>query len=132
GVVAPIPAICGEKPWGTIDDFTLILYPFIPIRTAMELGLSDPQWVEYGAILRAIHCARLPDEVLRQVPRETFESAWVRGVRRLQAAIEQSDGDPLARELATFWKERRDQITRIVERAEELGRRLHDRPFEYV
>ena len=71
-VVAPIPARGGEKPWGTIDDFALILYPFIPGRTAMDLGLSDPQWIEYGAILRAIHGTRLPDDVQRQVPRESF------------------------------------------------------------
>lgn len=132
-VVAPIPAIGGEQAWGTVADYALILYPFIPGRSAKELGLSDPQWVEHGAILRAIHGARLPDDVLRQVPRETFVPTWTRGVRRLQAAIEASDDpDRHARELAALWKEKRDQIAHIAERAEELGRRLQGRHFELV
>src|SRR5207248_1414978 len=101
--------------------------------TGMDIGLSDPQWVEYGAILRAIHSARLPDEVLSRIPRESFVSTWIQGTRRLQAEIERGDdGDPLARELAVVWKERRDQISGLVERAEELGRVLRDRPGDLV
>jgi len=132
-VVAPIPPIAGEKPWGILDDYVVILYPFVEGRTAMELGLSDSQWVEYGAIFRRIHATRLSDELQRRVPRDTFVSSWCQGVKRLQTAITATDDpDPRARELTGIWTTRRDQISRIVERMEELGRALRARPFELV
>jgi spectinomycin phosphotransferase len=132
-VVAPIPPASGTTPWATVDDYTVVLYPFIEGRNGMEQGLSDPQWVEYGAILRAIHRARLPDELLGRVLRETFVSTWARGVRRLQDKVGRIEApDPHARELAGFWKEKRDEIERIVARTEDLGRLLRARPFEPV
>jgi spectinomycin phosphotransferase len=132
-VVAPILPIAGEKPWGILDDYVVILYPFVEGRTAMELGLSDSQWVEYGAIFRRIHATRLSDELQRQVPRDTFVSSWCQGVQRLQATIEGDDTpDPRAQELADIWTAQRVKIGRIVERMEELGRALRARPFELV
>src|SRR6185503_18715677 len=102
-------------------------------QTAMARGLSAPQWVDYGALLAAIHAARLPNHLWRRVPRETFVSPWVLGARRLQATIERSD-DPgaHARALAAVWQERRAQITHIIERAEALGRRLRGQSGEFV
>ena len=123
----------GEPPWGIVDDYALIVYPFIQRRSAMELGLTDRQRIEFGAILRAIHRTSLPEAVRRLVPRESFVSAWVHGVRQLQHVIEQSnDRAPHARALAAVWKEKRSQITHIVERAEALGRRLQAQHCELV
>jgi len=132
-VVAPIPPVVGEMLWGIVDDYALILYPFVEGQSAAELGLSDSQWVEYGAIFRKLHATRLSEELRQRVPRETFVSSWCQGVQRLQTAIAASDDpDPRVRELTAIWTTRRDQISRIVERMEELGRALRARPFELV
>jgi spectinomycin phosphotransferase len=99
----------------------------------MDRGLTGPQWVEYGAVLRQIHAVRLPDNLWRRVPRETFVPTWSRGVRQLQATIEQLDQpDRYARELVAIWRDKLDQITRIVARAEALGRSLRRRHGPFV
>ncbi|HEX5414727.1 MAG TPA: aminoglycoside phosphotransferase family protein [Chloroflexota bacterium] len=132
-VVAPLAPTRGEQPWATVADYAVLLYPFIPGGNAMQLGLTDPQWVEYGAALRQIHSVRLSDDLRRRVPRETFVPAWSLGVRRLQATIEQLDQrDRHVRETTAVWREKREQITRIVARAEELGRRLQACHGEFV
>jgi spectinomycin phosphotransferase len=132
-VVAPLAPTRGDRPWATLADYAVLLYPFISGATAMELGLTRPQWVEYGVVLRQIHAVRLSDDLRQQVPRETFVPAWSRGVRQLQATIEQlGKHDHHLRELAAIWRDKRDQITQIVERAEALGRRLRTRHGAFV
>jgi spectinomycin phosphotransferase len=132
-VVAPLAPTRGEPPWATLADYAVLLYPFIPGATAMELGLTGLQWVEYGAVLRQIHAVRLSDDLRRRVPRETFVPAWSQGVRQLQETMQRLDRkDRHVRELAATWQDRRDQITRIVERAEALGRRLRTRHGAFV
>jgi spectinomycin phosphotransferase len=132
-VVAPLSQTRPEPLWAEVADFAVLLYPFIPGGTAMEVGLTDSHWVEYGAVLKQIHSIQLPDELRRKVPRETFVPEWSRGVRKFQATIEQLDQtDPHARELAVIWREHRDQITAIVERTESLGRLLQNRHGAFV
>jgi spectinomycin phosphotransferase len=132
-VVAPLSPVVAGPPWGTIDDYTLILYPFVVGRSAAELGFSEPQWVEYGAIFRKIHATPLSEAILGLVPRETFVSSWGQGVQRLQATLDASeDPDPRARELAAIWTARRDEINRIVERMEKFGPSIQARQLEFV
>lgn len=127
-VVAPLAPVHGGRPWATVAGYTVLLYPFIPGAAAMASGLTEPQWVEYGAVLRQIHAVQLPDDLRRRVPHETFVPAWSRGVRRLQVTLAQPNPeDRYALELAALWQERRDQISQIVERAETLGRLLRNR-----
>lgn len=132
-VVAPLSPVRGEQPWAIVADYAVLLYPFIHGANAMDLGLTDPQWVEYGAILKQIHSVRLSRDLQRRVPHEAFVPTWSRNVRRLQATIEHLDQrDRYVRELAAIWREKHNQITEIVARAEELGRRLQTRHSEFV
>lgn len=133
GVVAPLSPARSEQSWATVAEYAVLLYPYIPGGNAMQLGLTVPQWVEYGSALKQIHSVWLTDDLRRLVPRETFIPVWSRGARQLQATLEQLDGrDRYVRELAAIWREKRDRITRIAERAEELGRRLQTRHGELV
>jgi spectinomycin phosphotransferase len=56
-VVAPLPTTADEL-WDKVDGFTLILYPFIEGRSGWEAGLSDSQWVAFGAVLKKLHSMR--------------------------------------------------------------------------
>jgi spectinomycin phosphotransferase len=133
-VVAPLHTVAHD-PYTHVDDFALLLYPFIDGSDGMTLGLTDRQWVEYGTIVRRIHTTRLPAELLAQVPRETFvpNPQWCGIVKALPATIEDREHTGAAeRELAAFWKERRAEIRHIVARAEALGRALQASTPEFV
>lgn len=132
-VVAPLAPVTGGQPWAPLAGYAVLLYPFIPGATAMERGLTESQWVTYGALLRQVHAVRLSDDLQRRVPRETFRPGWSRGVRRLQAAIARLDRrDRYAQELAAIWQSEQARINRIVERAETLGRSLRTRHGAFV
>ncbi len=125
-VVAPLPTLT-QQPWGQVDHFTLILYPFIDGISGDEAGLSDEQWTAFGAFLKQLHATRLPPDLLQRVPQETFvpHPHWMAVIRRLQADIGSRVYDhPIERRLAAYWQDHRHAITAVVDRAERLGRRL--------
>ncbi|MGH2346383.1 MAG: phosphotransferase enzyme family protein [Chloroflexota bacterium] len=123
-VAAPLPTTAGT-PWTRVADYVLILYPFIAGTTGMERGLSDRQWIDYGALLRQIHAAALPPDLARVPARESFVPGGAGAVRKLDAHIaDQEFDDPAARALAAFWRARRADIRTLLNGAEDLGRRL--------
>jgi spectinomycin phosphotransferase len=133
-VVAPLPTRTGDVSV-EIGEFTLLLYPFIEGEGYWGMPLSDAQWMEFGAVLKAIHASRLPAELLEQLPRETFvpNPSGADAFRQIHSEVLHREyTNPHEQELATFWRERHDEIGRILERAETLGRRLQSRPAEFV
>lgn len=131
-VVAPLPTHT-QQLWASVDQFALILYPFIDGGTGMETGMSDRQWIEFGAVLQRIHATQLSAELLRLVRRETFTLKWKAVLHQLQARLR--DGafdDPFQKEVASFWKDRHDEIQQIVDRTEALGRLLQNKSLNFV
>lgn len=131
-VVAPLPTANGAL-WGTVDEYALLLYPYIGGKSGMETGLSDAQWVEYGEVLRELHSTRLPDALARTLRRETFiptEHA-LHTLRQIHADIRSYD-DPLQQQLAAFWNNQRDEISQIIERTETLSQRLQAHTAKFV
>lgn len=130
--VAPLPTQHG-KLWAAVESFALILYPFIDGRSGMDVGLSDAQWLELGGILRKMHAIQLQAELAAQIQRESFVPHWAALVRAFAVKIPVTAYEnPYAKALAAFWLERAAQITRIVERAEALGRILQSRSLPFV
>ncbi len=126
-VLAPLPASDGRL-WVDGDGFALSLYPFLDARPAVEVGLSAAQWRALGAALRQIHACRLPPALAETLPRERFTPSRRERLPALIAAVDgPAPGDPARRELAAFWRERRDEIHALIERADALGRRLRRR-----
>jgi spectinomycin phosphotransferase len=124
GVVAPLPTNTGAL-WTTIAGTSLILYPFISGRAGMERGLSDQQWVAFGAILAQIHATTLTPRLLQTMRRESFVPDGAAAVTRLAAHISaETFDDPAARAFASYWQARREDIRTLLVRAEGLGRRL--------
>ncbi len=133
-VVAPLPTVTREL-WDRVENFTLILYPFIDGEVGMEVGLSDSQWIAFGAALKQIHTARLPADLRNQVPQETFtlHPKWRAIVAQLQATVGNRVYDnPVERQLAAFWADRHQAIDRLVVRAEQLGAMLQDKSGDWV
>ncbi len=116
-----------------LDGFTVVVYPFIQGENAWRSGLSESQWVEFGATLGAIHSGGFADLLRGHVPVETFAIPSAELVRRLMASLPADNGrSPAMKRMLSVWRERLPLIRHAVERAEALGKQLQGRPFERV
>jgi spectinomycin phosphotransferase len=123
-VVAPIPTSMHTL-WVDVDEYALILYPFIEGATGTDHGMSERHWVSYGAVLRQIHATVPTPDLAQGMRRETFVPGWSDVVKQIDAEITSRRlAGPSERELGAFWRARREEIRSLVERAETLGRRL--------
>jgi spectinomycin phosphotransferase len=131
-VIAPLPATTGTL-WTTAGDYALILYPFVAGVTGMERGMADQQWIAYGALLRQVHDTAVTPALARLMRRETFTPNEADLLRRLDAHIgAHRFDDPAEEALAAFWQARRPEIRTLLDRAEDLGRRLAATEPEFV
>jgi len=133
-VVAPLPTITPEL-WAQIDDFSLLLYPFIEGQVGMDVGLSDSQWIEFGTILRRLHDTPLTPELMAQIRKETFvpRTDHLDIMRRLQADTQTITYDnPFKQQLADFWIAKRADINLILKRTMQIGQTLQQAALEFV
>ena len=130
-IIAPLETTTRQL-WTGLGDFKMILYPFVEGQNAYEAALSDTQWVKFGAALRGTHSVRsatLPPALAGRIPRETFSAEWREMVKTFQAQVaENVYEDPTAAKLAAFMRIKREEICRLVARADALGTALQDRP----
>ncbi|HET9913478.1 MAG TPA: aminoglycoside phosphotransferase family protein [Anaerolineales bacterium] len=131
-VVAPLPT----KTRGLsvkMDEFDLILYPFIMGNEAMQVGMTDAQWTEFGAALKRIHATKLDGNTLPYVAQESFTPKWSRLAKTLHEQVNtQNYDDPYGKELAIFWKRNNEKIQTLIERAEMIGKRLQQTDLDFV
>ena len=123
-VVAPLPTATGPL-WADVGDYALILYPFVSGASGRERGMTDRQWVDYGALLRQVHDTPVDPDLARRMRRESFVPDGAEAIRRLDAHLgTRTFDDPIEAALAAFWREHRREIQTLLPRAEALGRRL--------
>ncbi len=127
-IIPPLPTLAGGL-WTRLDVFTLTLYPFVAGEDGYAASLSQPQWIEFGAILKRIHSANLPDALLRALPRETYSRRWREQVSFFQSQLRAAAFlDPVAADLAAFLNARPGIVQELVAGAEELAQRLQGHP----
>jgi spectinomycin phosphotransferase len=120
-VIPPIKSVGGELSCH-IEEFTLIVYPFIEGKDGFARPLTDHQWIELGKALRQIHDMKLPEAIKIQIRKETYSSKWRNIVRELYLHIEnQATFDD---RLAWFIKENKSVICRLVAQSEVLSEKL--------
>jgi spectinomycin phosphotransferase len=123
-VLAPLPTATGAL-WAEVAGYALILYPFIAGTTGMAQGMTEAQWIAYGAILRQIHSMEITPGLAHPMRRETFVPAGAAMVREVDGHIGRRPcADPVGQHLSALWHERRHVIRTLVSRAEELGRQV--------
>jgi spectinomycin phosphotransferase len=131
-LLAPLETADGAL-WTRVDGFAMSAYPFVDGRVGADVGLSERHWRALGAMLRQAHACRLPPGLLPMMPREAFVPKQRDLIERLEAAVARTDlVDPAQRELAAFWRARRDDIRLVVARADALGRQLRQAPAPLV
>ena len=131
-VISPVKTIHGH-PTQSIDDFTLIMYPFIEGQDGFSRALTDEQWLILGKTLRQIHEIDAPSSVKQQVRQEAYSSKWREIVRSLYTCIEDKPiGDKIALQLLEFMKNNILTIQRLVDRAEQLAQILKNESPQFV
>jgi spectinomycin phosphotransferase len=111
----------------------MILYPFIEGKNGFERELTNEHRQKLGTALKKIHSARIPPDVKKLIRKESYSPKWREEMISLQALVEyESFDDPTASKLGEFIRSKQDEITRVVERAEELALELQAEPPELV
>lgn len=131
-IISPIKTHDGQ-PTHHIDDFTLIVYPFIDGRDGFKHTLTNDQWITLGKALRQVHEFDLPPLIKNQIKQESYSPKWRDAVRSIYIHIDKLKvDDEIALQLFTFMKEHRETIQRLVDRAEQLGQKIQQQPPEFV
>jgi spectinomycin phosphotransferase len=105
-----------------IDDFTLIVYPFVDGQDGFRRDLTDDQWIKLGKALRQVHEMEVPLPLQNRIRQETYSPKWREIVRSIYAAIEAEPiADEIALKLQKFMKKNMPAIHRLVDRAEQLA-----------
>jgi spectinomycin phosphotransferase len=95
--------------------------------------LTDHHWRTLGTALKKIHSAKIPTQIKLLIPHETYSPQYRESVKSFQKVIENKIfDDPIATKLADFMKSKRDEITRIIDRAESLATLLQSQQLELV
>jgi len=122
-----------KRHWVDFGDYKIILYPFVEGKNGFEMELSDKHRRILGAELKRIHTTKIPPELQRLIPQETYSPQWREMIRSLQVQAENNFfNDSIVARLAKFIKSKRDEITHLVERAEQLSSELQSQPSEFV
>jgi spectinomycin phosphotransferase len=119
--------------WAIADDFFFILYPFITGKRAMDVGMPDACWVEFGSVLNRLHTVKLIPDLAGQIKRETFIPKQLEFAKELHAHVKNRKfDDPFQKELAAFWLENYGTISTILHRTESLAKRMQETDLEFV
>lgn len=117
-----------------IDDFTIIVYPFIEGQDGFSHDLTNDQWITLGKALRQIHEFHLPPLIENQIKRENYCTKWREMVRSIYVHIDtkQIVTDEIALKLLTFMKEHRETIQHLVNHAEQLAQKIQQQSPAFV
>jgi spectinomycin phosphotransferase len=131
-IIAPFETQKGQL-FGRLEDDTIILYPFIPGKDGYQVQLTDRHWIELGRTLKMVHAAQVPPALIPLIPREAYNPHWRESVKQFQALVKEvTFDDPIAEKLSSFMKGKREEISRMVKRVEELARLIQQQPGDFV
>jgi spectinomycin phosphotransferase len=116
-----------------LDDYNLILYPFIEGQGGFDKPLSDHDWTVFGRALKSIHAVTLPPELAARIPHESYSPRWREQARQFQSLVaEHTFTDPIATSLATFMQNRHAQINHLIQRSEDLCVLAQRQPANHI
>jgi spectinomycin phosphotransferase len=132
GVVAPIRSGNGAVSTEA-GGISITVYPFIDGRLGIEMQLSDEAWRGLGRFARRMHETLLPAELANIVPRESYRPPGFETVPLVDAAVSRwTAGDEVALRVVELWRDHRDEILTLTQRAQILGDALRARSLPLV
>ncbi len=131
-VIPPLVTKTGRL-WAKLDEFTLILYPFVEGKNGYDVALSERQWAEFGAALKRIHTTEIPPALSQKIHTENYATEGVETCRFIIKRLDQeSFSDPIAIQFTALFNSQRRTILDQMERAERLARCCAARKQEFV
>ncbi len=131
-IIVPYETKSGQH-WADFGEHKIILYPFIDGKDGFERKLTDQHRRTLGTAFRKIHTASIPAELKESIRKETFSSEWMDDMKSYQTQVEKKVfTEPTAAKLIEFMKSKRSEITRLIERSEQLASKLQSQPLELV
>jgi spectinomycin phosphotransferase len=124
GVQSVIPLVKTRQghPTLSIDNFTIMVYPFIEGQDGFSRDLTDQQWLTLGKELRQVHEMDVPSTIKQQLRQETYSSKWREMLRSFYPYIDSPPiNDNIAQEMSAFMKQHILTIHQLVDRAEQLA-----------
>ncbi len=118
-VIAPLPTTAGEL-WGAVDDFGMILYPFIEGADAITIDMTADQAGTFGRALKRIHSLGLPPETsAARAARGLFSTmATVGVVNGVRPSKQQTSMTPSGNVLLPVGTHFSIRLIHLVDRAE--------------
>jgi len=131
-LIPPIKTVTGTQ-IQQVDDFTLIVYPFVEGQDGFSCSLTDEQWIALGQALKQVHEVHIPTSLKTRIRREKFSPKWREVVRSLYTHIEAvCIDDEIASNLWKFLQENKPVIQQLVDRSEHLSEKASSRPLKFV
>ena len=131
-VISPVPTVDGELTCD-LKEYTITVYPFVDAKDGFCSELIEDQWVTLGKVLKQIHEFKVPPSIRARIRKENYTPKWRRIVPSLNELIAGPlSGDEIALKLQAFMKEHREEITRLVDRAEALSEKAQKLAPEFV
>lgn len=127
-VVAPFPTRNNEL-WVRLDDWTVIIYPFIDGDTSWT-GMTDEQWKDVGATFKQIHQIPLPPKHFKSIRKETFDSTEYAGqihAFEAQHLHAQDRNDAPECSIRSDWLAHQSTIHKALATLEKLAKALQKR-----
>lgn len=131
-IIPPLVTQSGQL-WAKLDEFNLILYPFVEGINGYEVELTAHQWAGFGTVLRRIHTTAVPLTIQQNIRKEDYSPEWRERCRSVIRRLDEATlDDPLMLDMATFLQSKREMILEAIRRAEQLAASLAFRPMEFV
>jgi spectinomycin phosphotransferase len=114
--------------WTKLEEWILIIYPFIEGYTGWNPSMTDVQWQTVGTTFRQIHQFRLPAASFQSMRRETFDpTEYGRSVQAIEAEyISAIGGSQMEQTLRSLWLAHQPTIHTAVASLEKLATVLRE------
>ena len=116
-----------------LDEFMLVLYPFVEGMNGYDVELSEHQWADFGAALKQIHALQVPPELSPKIRRESYSPEWRETCRNILRRLdEETFEDSIILEMIAFLRSKREMVLHAILRAEQLVHLMLHRSMKFV
>lgn len=131
-ILAPLKTLNDESSL-QIDDYTLMVYPFVTGHDGFNQNLTDEQWIIFGKTLRQVHQFKIPDSMASLIPHEFFCDKYS---KQLHAIFENQDQiharNDIELRFLTSLKKHQLSLLALADRAEQLSKSINPEKLERV
>lgn len=131
-IIFPVCSVDG-KLFIQLNDFKIIVYPFIEGHNGFQQVLTKNQWIKLGKTLKQIHTLSIPLALQKSLRKETYSPKWREIVKSLYSQIESDTStSTMTIDFKNYYLKQFDSINRLVNSAEELVKQIQFDAHDYV